>query len=481
MKFTTQHFLLFLCFFSVFAACRKDEIITDRGAKPGFSTDSVLFDTVFTTVGSTTRLFKIYNTNSQALNISRAYLATGSTSQFRMNIDGVSGTSIADIEIMAGDSLFVFVQVTVNPTNQNAPLLIRDSIVFETNGNSQHVMLTAIGQDVHLHKPDHFPTNGLPPYSIIDCNTIWSNDKPHLIFGYAVVDEGCTLTITAGTRVHLGVRGVLWVYDGGTLVVQGAKDNEVVFQGSRLEPDYQDVPGQWGKIWLSAGSLNNKIDWAIIKNGSIGVQADTLGASTSPTLVISNTIIKNMSAAAIYGQGSYIYGYNCVFANCGQYAGAFTIGGRYRFEHCTFANFTNGSRSTPLLALNNYYVDITNTIQIRDLDSAYFGNCILYGDLEEEIGLDSSTFGGVFSYKFDHCIIKTALNTSDALHYEFAYPNVDPGFKDISTNNYRLYSASSFAVDKGTTDIFIGTDLDFKPRPNSSTTSLPDIGAYEFY
>lgn len=480
MKFILQLFLLLLCFFCILSACKKAEIITDTGAKPGFSTDSVLFDTVFTTVGSTTRLFKIYNANNQTLIISKAYLATGSSSQFRMNIDGVSGTSISDIEIMSGDSLFVFVQVTVNPTNQNSPLLIRDSIVFETNENRQHVMLTAIGQDVHLHKPNQFPTNGLPPYSIIDCNAIWTNDKPHLIFGYAVVDEGCTLTMQAGTKVHLGVRAVLWVYDGGTLIVNGAKNNEVTFQGSRLEPDYQDIPGQWGKIWLSAGSKDNIIDWAIIKNGSIGVQADTLGVSINPTLRISNTIIKNMSAAAIYGQGSFIRGYNCVFANCGQYAGAFTIGGRYRFEHCTFANFTNSSRSTPLLALNNYYVDITNTLQIRNLDSAYFGNCILYGDLEEEIGLDSSTFGGVFSYKFENCILKTTLNTSDAFHYIFVHPNTDPGFKDVSTNNYRLASSTAYAVDKGTSSIFVVTDLDgnFRPNPN---TSYPDIGAYEFY
>lgn len=479
MKCIKQVF--WLLFFAIIAlsACKKDVVLTDSSAKLSFSTDSVLFDTVFTTVGSTTKLFKIYNPNNQLIEISKIFLATGSASQFRMNVDGVSGTSLSNIEIMAGDSLFVFIQVTVNPTGQNAPLLVIDSIVFETNGNIQHVMLTAIGQDVYLHKPDHFPTNGLPPYSIINCNETWNNDKPHLIFGYAVVDEGCTLTILQDTRVHLWNRAVLWVYDGGTLIVNGAKDHEVTFQGARLEADYKEVPGQWGKIWLSVGSKNNVIDWAIIKNGSIGVQADTLGVSTNPTLSISNTIIKNMSAAAIYGQGSFIRGYNCVFANCGQYAGAFTIGGRYRFEHCTFANLTNGSRSTPLLALNNYYVDITNTIQIRNLDSAYFGNCILYGDLEEEIGLDSSTFGGTFSYKFDHCIVKTTLNTSDGLHYDSVYPNVDPGFKDAATNNYRLQS-NSFAIDKGSTAIFIGMDLDDKPRPNSNT-SLPDLGAYEFY
>jgi hypothetical protein len=479
MKFTNQIAYLSLLLFIGLSACKKDKVITDSSAKLNFSTDSVLFDTVFTTVGSTTKLFTIHNSNSQIINISKIYLATGSASQFRINVDGVSGTSLSNVEILAGDSLFVFVQVTVNPTSQNAPLLIMDYIVFETNGNIQHVMLTAVGQDVYLHKPDHFPTNGLPPYSII-CNENWVNDKPHLIFGYAVVDDGCTLTIQQDVRVHLGNRAVLWVYEGGTLIVNGAKNHEVTFQGARLEPDYKEVDGQWGKIWLSAGSKDNIIDWAIIKNGSIGVQADTLGTSSNPTLTISNTIVKNMSTAGIYGQGSYIKGSNCVFANCGKYAGIFSIGGRYRFDQCTFANYwTHDNRSTPSLALNNYYVDYTNTLQIRNLDSAYFGNCIIYGNIDEEIGLDSSTFGGVFSYKFDHCFIKTQLSMPDGLHYDHVLTNTDPLFKNVPTNDYHL-TANSQAIDYGTTTIFVGKDLDDKDRPNPAT-SLPDIGAYEYY
>lgn len=476
-----QFFTLLFFTLLIFSSCKKVEQVADATAKPSFSTDSVLFDTVFTTVGSTTKTFKIYNRNSQQINISRLFLATGSSSQFRINVDGVSGTSLNDIEINGGDSLFVFVQVTVNPTGVNSPLLIRDSIVFETGNNRQHVMLTAIGQDVYLHKPDHFSTTGFPPYSIITCNDLWTNDKPHLIFGYAVVDEGCTLTIQQGARVHLNNKAVLWVYKGGTLIVQGAKNNEVVFQGARLEADYKDVPGQWGKIWLSSESKNNVIDWAIIKNGSIGVQADTLGDPVNPTLLITNTIVKNMSAAGIYGQGTHIRGYNCVFANCGQYVAALTIGGKYKFEHCTFANYwTEGSRSTPLLAMSNYYVDVNSTIQIRDLDSAYFGNCIMYGNLEEEIGLDSSTFGGIFNYKFDHCLIKTALNTANSVHYNTVSQNADPQFVNVSLNNYQL-KATSPAIDAGDTQIFIGTDLNGANRPNSSTTSLPDLGAYEYY
>lgn len=478
MKFFKVLGSLSILLFLIFSSCKKDELLIDSSAKLEFSTDSVLFDTVFTTIGSTTNVFKIYNRHNQKMNVAKVFLATGNASQFRLNVDGVSGASLSDIEILANDSLFVFVQVTVNPTGINSPLLIRDSIIFECNGNIQDIKLTAVGQDVYLHKPDHFPTNGLPPYSIISTSTPWTNDKPHLILGYAVVDSDSILTMNAGTRVYLNTGAVLWVFKDGSLKINGAKDNEVVFQGARLESAYKEVPGQWGKIWLMNGSKNNSIDWAIIKNGSIGIQADSLGVAGVPLLNLTNTIIKNMSAAAIYGRGSHIRSNNCVFANCGQYVAALA-GGKYRFEHCTFANYwTQSQRTTPLLQLNNYFVS-GNTYYRINLDSAYFGNCILYGEIAEEIGLDPSTFGDVFSYKFENCLLKTNLNTNnDGNHFATVYNNVDPAFMDVSTNDYQL-KASSFAIDKGYSNLII-FDLENQPRPNPSI-SIPDLGAYEFY
>ena len=470
--------ILFILF--IFFSCRKDQILKDSASQIGFSTDTVLFDTVFRYAGSTTKQFKIYNPHKQPIVVSSIFLAGGKGSPFRINVDGISGYIFSDLKIAANDSVFVFVQVSVTPS-QSAPLLIKDSIIFETNGNKQDVKLTAIGQDVYLHKPDHFPTNGVPPFSIIGragVDTVLPNDKPHLFFGYAVVDSACELTIKAGTRLYFHNRAVLWVYKDGSLVVDGAYKNEVVFQGDRLEPDFKELPGQWGKIWFSKGSLNNKINWAIIKNGSIGIQADSVATPDAPTVKISNTIIKNMQSTAVYGQTARIWANNCVFANCGQYVAALLIGGIYKFEHCTFANFwTSSSRTTPLLALNNYYTT-SSTIFVRDLDSAYFGNCILYGDQEEEVVLDTLKVGGKFSYKFDHCILKTARNISNTAYYKNVYKNLSPDFKDIEKNDYRL-KLNSGAIDKGYNN-FISIDLDNKIRPNA-TTSIPDLGAYEFY
>ena len=463
-------------------SCKKDKFTTDPGAKLEFSTKSILYDTVFTTVGSVTKTFIVYNRNAQAVKISSIRLAGGTASNFRINVDGSKGVLFSDVEIQGKDSLFVFAEVTVDPNKGSNPLIIRDSVIFETNGNVQDVDFEAWGQDAYFHTPNVFPLNGLPPYSVIPCNTTWTNDKPHVIYGFAVVDSACTFTMNPGTRVYMHPNAVLWVYKDGTLKINGTTSMPVTIQGDRLEPQYAEEAGQWGYIWLSPGSKNNVIDGAVIKNGLVGVLADTVGNSATPTLDISNTIVKNMSVAALYGRGTFIKGSNCVFANCGQYVAALTIGGKYNFYHCTFANFwSNGTRAFPVMLLNNYYKDADENIISRDLDSAFFYNCIVYGDLNsgDELKLDTSPAAS-FNYKFHNSLLRTTLSTSGP-EYESVIVNADPFFNNTGANDYRIKNplAQPAVIDKG--DPAIGTlfpyDLSGKPR---LVNGNPDIGAYEF-
>ena len=138
--------LLSLVFLSsLLIQCRKDVILTDPSAKLDFSNDTIIFDTVFTTVGSTTKRLKFYNNNKATVNISSIHLAGGSSSPFRLNVDGISGIEHSDIEIDAGDSLFAFVEVTLDPNNGTLPLIIEDSLIFMTNGNEQKVKLVVWG------------------------------------------------------------------------------------------------------------------------------------------------------------------------------------------------------------------------------------------------------------------------------------------------------------------------------------------------
>ena len=115
-----------------------------------FSHDTILFDTVFTTIGSTTKQLKVYNRHNRDIEIASVYLAGGDQSNFRLNIDGLSFYHAENILIRESDSIFIFVEVTIDPVAQNNPLVVQDSIVFITNDNVQDIDLVAWGQDVYL-------------------------------------------------------------------------------------------------------------------------------------------------------------------------------------------------------------------------------------------------------------------------------------------------------------------------------------------
>ena len=97
----------------------------------------ILFDTIFTSIGSSTQQLKLRNPYKEAIKISSISLAGGKTSPFRLNIDGYSGISIQDVELKAKDSLYIFIEITIDPNNSNLPLVVKDSIVFSYNNKQQ--------------------------------------------------------------------------------------------------------------------------------------------------------------------------------------------------------------------------------------------------------------------------------------------------------------------------------------------------------
>jgi len=212
-------FIILLVLLISAIACNRDQLDPDPEARPSFSTDTITFDTIFTTIGSATMNFKIYNRSNRPMIIRSITLAGGNNSFFKLNIDGVSSSSQQDVEIPPDDSLFIFVAVTVDPTNSNNPVVIKDSIIFNTNGVFQDVKLIAYGQDVHLINGD-----------IIGTQT-WTNDKPYLIYNSMAVDTGQILTIEEGTQIffHRNSSMILW----GRLLVNGTWGKPVIFQNDR--------------------------------------------------------------------------------------------------------------------------------------------------------------------------------------------------------------------------------------------------------
>lgn len=468
-------------------SCKKDKFITDSSAKVDFSADSVLFDTVFTQAGSTTRQIRVINNHKERIKISSLNVRGGSSSAFFLNVDGVPGRSFSDLEIAGNDSLFIFIQVNVNPNNSNSPLIISDAIDLQVNGNTQSVYLEAWGQDAYYHKPTNaikFVNGGYLPYTTIAPGTnttvTWPNDKPHVIYGWLVVDSSQTLIIDPGVKVHFHQNAGLWVYRYGTLKVNGTLGNEVVFQGDRLEPYMQDEPGQWDRIWINEGSINNSINYAIIKNGFIGIQTELLfGDFSEPRrLKITNTKIQNMKKWGMYNLAFNVYGGNNVIANCKEYCLAMVAGGNATFIHTTFANFwEKDSRATPCVHIDNH----AGSQQIP-LDTCYFGNCIIDGSQSNELELDivnTATFTP--KQKFSYCFIKTTTNLSanPSVYLNCNANGQTTGFGSTSSYDFTL-SNSSGAVNMGngaTTDASL-FPIDLKGNSRLLDAS-PDAGAYE--
>ncbi|QGY44578.1 hypothetical protein GM418_13165 [Maribellus comscasis] len=471
------HFIFVLLSGALIFSCNEEAITTSPNVKLEFSADTVSFDTVFTTIGSTTKSFRVKNPENNSVNISNIRLAGGDNSPFRLNINGVQTNNGDNFTIYGKDSMYIFVEVTVDPTGQDLPMVIHDSIVFNLNGNTQDVDLIAFGQDFHL----------------FDGKTIksqhWPNDKPYLIYNSVLVDSMETLTIDAGCRIHFHEGSSLFVH--GTLLVNGTADEPVNFLGDRLEETYKNVPGQWGAyttlssgsiyvfggLHFLAGSVNNHINHANIKNAEKGIQVDTLGASDNPVLTLQNSVIENMTLNCLDARTTFVKASNCIFANSGSYTVALRFGGHYEFNHNTIANYYTGStRTVPALFLNNYYEIDEQTFGF-DLD-AEFNNCIVYGNVNNEVSY-SIAESSPFIVNFNTCLLNTLLNTvENDMVFTNSLFNKDPLFEDPYDYNYAIDSLSP-ARDIGNSDIANLFPFDLNNNSRLADDG-PDLGALEW-
>jgi hypothetical protein len=296
-----------LLFLLLVTGCERDFMF--RGGMEGiaFSTDTVMFDTIFTSIGSVTRHFRVYNSYGSDMTIDGIRLAGGDGSPFKINVNGVSSPDVVDVPLRSGDSLFVFVEVTIDPeANADPSFVVTDSIMFYTKERIQSVKLVAYGQDVVLLRKSTIGTRR------------FTAEKPYLIYDWLVVDTASVLTIDPGAQLHFYKGASLVVSHEASLQVKGTKEKPVVFSGSRLEEWYADQAGQWGGIFLRPGSRNHEIDYAHIRNATIGLSVDTVGMDGTPPLKLSNTRIEHISQQGLVAQSSSIVAWNSLFADCGS-------------------------------------------------------------------------------------------------------------------------------------------------------------------
>jgi hypothetical protein len=492
-------FIICVALISV-SACRKDFSTIPNFGNLEFSKDTVFLDTIFTNIGSATYSLKVYNRGSAAITIPEIQLENGTSSNYRLNVDGIPGKEFNDIDILAKDSIFVLIETTVAVANETNPLYT-DKILFDNGSNQQVVDLVTLvedavfifpGKDAISMKIDSLTLDGEPTAIrgrfLKDTELTFTKLKPTVIYGYAAVPANKTLTIEAGAHVYFHNNSGLIVDNTGSLKVNGTLSEKVIFEGDRLENNFSNIPGQWGTIWMRAGSKNNEIKHAQIKNGIIGILIDSIGSSTTPTLKLQNTEIYNHSNFGILARETNIEAHNVVIGSAGQASLAATIGGTYNFTHSTFANYWNNSiRPLPAVLINNSFVFINETGQeiteTRDLKAANFTNCIFDGNNNVEFFIDKTGEGGEFNYSIKNCMLKfndtnnsfegvAEVDFANNTKYSDVILNGNPNFRDTQKSDFSI-GENSDAINRAVTTTF---KIDFL---GTDRTNNPDIGAYQ--
>ena len=487
-----------------FAGCNDiDNYSVSPSHLLSFSTDTLSFDTVFTTVGSYTGYFMIYNRNSEALKIEKITLAGGEKNGFRLNVDGRKGDSFNDIPIWKKDSLYVAVEVTVNPNDENSPFVIYDSVVFVTNGRTQYVLLEAYGQNVHI----------LRGGTVFPGDRTLTAERPYLVYDSVHIPEGVTVEIEKGAAFYMH-KNAKWLIDG-TMKTFGTQDEPVLFRADRLDKltralSYDNIPAQWDGLFFGASSFDNELNYTLIRNGISGLTFET-SIPDRKKMDIRNSQINNMDGNVLWAANCYIEASNTEFSNASDFL-VMLAGGKYQFTHCTMANYMlaemshNKTRFTQTLTLSDSIVIYENGEEEKQsfpLQQAYFDNCIIDGNLSAdttkryrgeilfstgEAFLDGND--EQFNYRFNHCVIKTKKVTNERF-IEVVFIENKEDMKYIKSSpkneedkgdyvyNYRLANESA-GIGKADRSIAEQYPLDRYGVSRLTGEFAPSIGAYEY-
>ena len=508
----------------VLTSCRKDFSFETNPGNLEFSKKTVYLDTVFTNIGSSTYRLKVYNRSDKDISIPKIQLQKGLSSKYRMMVDGIAGNGkmFDNVELLAKDSLFIFIETTAAISDVNTTdFLYTDKIQFFNSSNAaQTVDLVTLVKDAIFIYPERNNLNqyeninlGLDgagnPITYIGSNLSandlvngdelhWTSLKPYVIYGYALVPDTKTLVVDAGVRAYFHAESGLIIAKNGTLQINGTNppagmptslQNEVTFEGDRLEPAYEDVAGQWGAIVNYSQTNGNLINHLTLKNATVGIlnQPRLITDNYAPKMTINNSKILNCSNIGILNRAAVMDGKNLVLNYCGQSSLACTLGGSYTFSHCTFNN--NWNSTTQLSVFLNNYLETQNVTYLNDLTQANFNNCIIYGSNQVEFLVDKKGTG-LLNFNLKNSLLKFnnidnpyATNplyqfSTDGSRYSNCYLATNstinnPKFENPSKNKFWLSQQWNPALVPAPGFIF--NDIIGKPR-----TGIIALGAYQF-
>ena len=442
--------------------CTKDGFLEAPDARIRISADTLRFDTVFVTAGSTYRSFTLANDYDQKIRLHSVRLGGGNQSPFKLNFNGQAGSRFENVVIEKKDSLYGWIQVNIDPSNNTLPFVVRDSILVEFNGKTQKIQLEAWGRNAHFLRQ-----------ATISQSQTWPDDKPYVILGSLTIDPNATLTLLPGVDLYMHADAPILVKGRIQSLGQADSSQRVRIQGDRFDEPYRDLPAAWPGIFIQAGSSNNLFRYTIIRQAYQALVAEQGANAPNPVLKLEQCEIDNAYEAGLIGINSSIYAENCLFSNCGQIA-LLIGGGNYQFTHCTLASYANRylDHQKPVLTLTNFNGNTANALQ------AQFRNCIFWGEngtVEDEV-LFAKNANATYQVHFQNVLWKmrstVSLATTDQV-----INNQSPLFDSIQSSrnyyNFRLKSGSP-AINSGIAT-GLTTDLDGRPR----SVGLPDLGCYE--
>ncbi|MBE8726743.1 hypothetical protein [Flavobacterium hungaricum] len=489
-----QYFILFIFgILLAFSSCRTDFDTVASSGDLKFSRDTVYLDTVFTNISSSTYQLKVYNKSKNDISIPTIQLKKGLSSKYRLTVDGMTGNNgkiFKDVTLLAKDSLYIFIETTAAITDANAAdFLYTDEIQFDSGANLQEVALVTLIQDAVFLYPKQNPDGTkekikiddkeVDGFYLEDNELNFTNEKPYVIYGYAAVPENKTVIFEAGARVHFHANSGIYVDRDASLQINGSKsnteklENEVIFEGDRLESLYSDIPGQWNSVLFANGSKNHSITNLTLKNAVIGLDFK----SPANLISIKNTQIYNCAQYGILAQNAAIIGENIAVNYTGLASLSCVYGGNYSFTHCTFNNNWPSS--------SQFAVNLSNSLpgavpETNPLTQAAFNNCIIYGSNTNEFNLNKNT-NTPFVYQLNNCLLKFSSTTTnpdyqfktDAIHYNGITLNENPKYYNVNQNKLNIDNTSA-AFAKGNQAYIIPLDI-----LGITRTSPPDLGAYQ--
>ena len=387
--------LFFLSILQAVVACSDDDsFTTSTSARLSFSSDSVKMDTIFSTVGSRTYDFWVYNHNDNGLRLQSVRLLQGNQTGFRVNVDGSYldnslGSVVTDLEIRKGDSIRVFVELTANENGLLEPQTIEEKLVFRLeSGVEQMVVLQG-------HTWDALPMRDV----VVHSDSLIESGKPIIIYGGLRVDSAVTLTIK---------NTMLYFHDGPGLDVFGKLlTDSVVMRGDRLDRmfdylPYDRVSGQWGNeggIIFRQSSTGNVLRHTEIRNaGKYGIRCDSAEyVENVKRLDMYRCVVHNCKGAGVVSYNANIRLNYCQLSNT-QGDCLAVYGGKADVNKCTFAQFY------PFVGGRGAALRFSNILPL------YGMNC----DSSIVTGYDEDVVMGVvvdtlkaYSYQFSNTLLRT--------------------------------------------------------------------------